>query len=85
MQLADLFMSYNARPATVMADDDVLHHDPDHHHHSHRGQGHDHMIVGPMYHGVDANQASITTGSTATTTTTESTSYSYNSPPYNSN
>ena len=37
MQLADLFMTYNARPATVMADDDGMHHDPDPDHH-----GHDH-------------------------------------------
>ena len=69
MQLADLFMTYNARPATVMADDDGMHHG---HHH-----GHDHnMIAGPMYHGAAADQASTTTG-----TTTESASYSYNSPP----
>ena len=84
MQLADLFMTYNARPATVMANDDGMHHDPDHHHHGHHGHGHDHMIAAPMYRGVAADQASITIGST-TTTTTESASYSYNSPPYNSN
>ena len=82
MQLTDLFMTYNARPAMVMADDDGMHHDPDHHHHGH---GHDHMIADRMYRGVAADQASITTGSTTTTTTIESTSYSYNSPPYNSN